>query len=82
MQGFADTVLSLGGNQEMGMIGHQYIAVNRQALLLSCLLQAFQVKRVIAMICKDRLSIVATLDNMLRLVLDEITWQSSHGMFC
>jgi hypothetical protein len=63
----------------MGVICHQYVGMDRTAVPFRRLLQALQIEAVIVICYKYRLSIVPSLDQMLRLPFDEIARKTSHS---
>ncbi len=58
--------------EKMCVICHQYVGMDCTAVPFCRLLQAFQIEAVIVIYYKNRLSIVSSLDQMLRLPSYEI----------
>ena len=64
-----DALRCLRGGQYVDMIGYQYVCIDSQPLLFSGLLKAFIVVMGVCVVGKYRLSVIASLENMLRLSL-------------
>ncbi len=57
----------------MNVISHQYVNIDLEPMPVHHVIQTFQILLVIFITVEDSLSIVATLNNMLWLILDEKT---------
>ena len=75
----ADRLTLARGHQYMDMIGHQRIGVDRAAMLACGSSQPVEVDPVIAVVEKDRLSVVAALHDMRRHAGEEETTLPSHS---
>ena len=62
----------------MNMVGHQYVGMDFETMPFGRLAQTLQVKSIVIITSEDILPIVATLYNVLRLILDEKSCKSRH----
>jgi len=60
----ADGFSVLGGDQQMDMIGHQHVGMNRTIMLLRAFVKPVQVRGIILITKERRLTTIAALDNM------------------
>ena len=58
------------------MVGHEHIGVQCAVIALACIGEAVQVEGVVVIREEDARPVVAPLDEVLRLSLEEIAWQS------
>ena len=62
----------------MHMIRHEHIGMDCTAMRHGCLLQRFEVNRVIFTAEENRLAVVAALNNMQRLPRHHDPWHAGH----
>ena len=76
---FADALCALGRRQQVNVIGHPNIGMNRQTVRSGGLNQRVAKKLVVGIGTEHHLSIVTALDDVLRLTGDDDTRKAGHG---
>jgi hypothetical protein len=66
----------------MNMVGHQYVGMEFELMPFRRLAQALQVKLIVFITIENVLPIVAALNDVLRLIFDEKSFQSRHYSPC
>ena len=72
LEDLADAVIEFRGCQKMNMVGHPDIGMDRQAMLFRGFDQGIAKKLIVGLRRKNGLSVIAALDDMLRLAGDDI----------
>ncbi len=67
-------LISICGLEQMNMIGHLHISMDIQFMPFLRILQASKAETAIVSINENRFTVTGSLDDMLGLVLDKVTW--------
>ena len=79
MEDFADAMVEFRRRQQMDMVGHPDIGMDRQTMLRCRFHQGIAKKLIICISGKDHLPVVATLDNVLWLARDDVAGKAGHS---
>ena len=79
LEDLADAVVELGCGQKMEMVGHPDIGVDCQTVLVCRFDQDVAEELKVGFGGKDHLSVVAPLDNVLRLTGNHVSREAGHG---
>ena len=79
LEDFADAIVEFRRCQQMNIVGHPDMGMNGQAMLIGRFYQDITKELIVGFIGKDRLPVVAALDDVLWLTGNGIARKAGHG---